>query len=50
MIHGYAISGTMSNGNILLKRDNIPRGNRSGNAIIPGEDVSYKDKVYDSNI
>ena len=43
--NGYAISGTMVMGTYYLKETEFPEG-IDENAIIPGENVTYKDKVY----
>ena len=43
--NGYAISGTMVRGTYYLKETEFPEG-IDENAIIPGENVTYKDKVY----
>ena len=42
---GYAVSGTMRTGTYYLKETTFPEG-INPDAMVPGEDVSFKDKVY----
>jgi len=45
---GYAISGTMRTGTYYLKETTFPEG-INPKALVPGEDVTYEDKIYEAS-